>query len=118
MISNEKTSQFGVFLPASLMYFCSGQLMHLSFGVDIGACVGKLINAVSHHQTPIPSAHRPAEFQIVVLFGKVRYLLYKLCEQHSPDRWSAKSAPPPAACRGTARHRKLIATSRLLCQDD
>ena len=31
---DEKTSQFGVFLPASLMYFCSGQLMHLSFGVD------------------------------------------------------------------------------------
>src|SRR5271169_5089435 len=30
----EKTPSSGVFLPASMMYFCSGQPMHLCSGVD------------------------------------------------------------------------------------
>ena len=32
-----KGPQFGAFLPASLMYFCSGQPMHFCPGIDIKA---------------------------------------------------------------------------------
>ena len=31
---NEKAPSSGAFLPASLMYFCSGQPMHFCSGVD------------------------------------------------------------------------------------
>jgi len=35
----EKASSSGAFLPASLMYFCSGQPMHFCCGVDTRASI-------------------------------------------------------------------------------
>jgi hypothetical protein len=35
---DEKAPSSGAFLPASLMYFCSGVPMHFLSGVDISAC--------------------------------------------------------------------------------
>ena len=43
---DEKAPSSGAFLPASLMYFCSGQPMHFCSGVDITvvASLGSSLN--------------------------------------------------------------------------
>jgi hypothetical protein len=38
----EKASSSGALLPASLMYFCSGQLMHFCSGVDIRRILSRM----------------------------------------------------------------------------
>ena len=44
---DEKAPSSGAFLPASLMYFCSGQPMHLCSGVDIRLMfLGKIIQPI------------------------------------------------------------------------